>query len=64
MVIWRFEAIGTRWEIESADELPADSCGAVDAVIERFDREWSRFRPDSDVTRLAREGGMLAYRYL
>jgi thiamine biosynthesis lipoprotein len=60
MVIWRFEAIGTRWEIESVEELSADSRGAVDAVIERFDREWSRFRPDSDVTRLAREGGMLA----
>ncbi|MFF7293430.1 FAD:protein FMN transferase [Microbacterium sp. NPDC008134] len=62
MAIWRFEAIGTRWEIESADELSADSRAAVGAVIERFDREWSRFRPDSDVTRLAREGGMLASR--
>lgn len=62
MVIWRFEAIGTHWEIESDDGLSADSRAAVEAVIERFDREWSRFRPDSDVTRLAREGGMLASR--
>ncbi|MFJ4255095.1 FAD:protein FMN transferase [Microbacterium sp. NPDC090003] len=60
MVIWQFEAIGTRWEVESEGVLSADSRAAVDAVIERFDREWSRFRPDSDVTRLAREGGMLA----
>lgn len=60
MVIWRFEAIGTPWEIESTAELSTGSRAAVDAVIERFDREWSRFRPDSGVTRLAREGGMLA----
>lgn len=59
MVIWRFEAIGTHWEIESTAELSADSRAGVEAVIERFDREWSRFRTDSDVTRLAREGGML-----
>ena len=29
------------------------------AEIERFDRQWSRFRADSDVTRLSREGGLL-----
>lgn len=59
MVIWRFEAIGTRWEIETGDELSADSRAAVDAVIESFDRTWSRFRPDSAVTRLGREAGTL-----
>lgn len=59
MVIWRFEAIGTRWEIETATELSAPSRAAVGAVIDRFDREWSRFRDDSAVARLAREGGSM-----
>lgn len=59
MVIWRFDAIGTRWEIESASPLPAASRAAVDDVIAGFDRSWSRFRPDSDVSRLAAHGGAM-----
>lgn len=59
MAIWRFDAIGTVWEIESAHELDRDARDSVGAVIARFDREWSRFRADSDVTRLGREGGTL-----
>lgn len=62
MASWRFDAIGTRWEIETSTELARDERAAVDATIERFDREWSRFRADSDVTRLGREGGTLASR--
>lgn len=57
MVVWRFDAIGTRWEIESRAELSADSRAAVTVTIDRFDREWSRFRADSLVTRLGIEGG-------
>ncbi|WEK60352.1 MAG: FAD:protein FMN transferase [Candidatus Microbacterium colombiense] len=60
MAIWQFDAIGTRWEIESDAELTADTRRTVTAEIERFDREWSRFRSDSDVTRLGREGGTIA----
>lgn len=60
MVIWRFEAIGTRWEVETVAELPAQTRAAVDALIEDFDRTWSRFRDDSAVSRLARDGGELA----
>lgn len=60
MPVWRFEAIGTVWEIETAtavdDRLQAD----VARLIERFDRDWSRFRPDSLVSRLAAEGGRAA----
>lgn len=58
--VWRFEAIGTHWEIESAVVLPPPSRAAVTALIERFDREWSRFRADSLVTGLAREAGSIA----
>lgn len=60
MVIWRFEAIGTRWEVETVAELPAQTRAAVDALIEDFDCTWSRFRDDSAVSRLARDGGELA----
>ncbi|WP_223628389.1 FAD:protein FMN transferase [Microbacterium sp. EST19A] len=60
MASWRFDAIGTRWEIETSAELSVGDRAAVAAEIERFDREWSRFRADSDVTRLGREGGTLA----
>lgn len=62
MASWRFEAIGTHWEIETTEPLADAARRAVDAEIERFDREWSRFRPDSDVTRLGRVGGVLASR--
>jgi thiamine biosynthesis lipoprotein len=58
MPTWRFDAIGTHWEIESTEaELTDIDRAAVAAEIERFDREWSRFRADSDVSRLGREGG-------
>lgn len=60
MTTWRFDAIGTRWEIETDAEVGGRDRAAVTAEIERFDREWSRFRADSHVTRVGREGGMLA----
>lgn len=59
MAIWRFDAIGTTWEIETAHDLGADRREIVDAEIDRFDREWSRFRADSAVTRVGREGGSI-----
>lgn len=60
MTIWRFDAIGTRWEIETSHELGADDRARVGAEIERFDREWSRFREDSSVTRVGRDGGSIS----
>lgn len=60
MTIWRFEAIGTQWEIETETELPGSTRRAVDETVERFDREWSRFRSDSAVTRIGRDGGVLS----
>ncbi|MER7445731.1 FAD:protein FMN transferase [Microbacterium sp. NPDC097977] len=60
MAIWRFDAIGTRWEIETTDDLESDAKDGVAAEIERFDAEWSRFRADSAVTRVGREGGEIA----
>lgn len=52
-VAWRFEAIGTSWRIETAVPLGAATRAAVAKRIDRFDREWSRFRADSSVMALA-----------
>ena len=57
---WRFEAIGTRWEIETARPLQPGERAAITRLIDRFDREWSRFRSDSLVSQLAVAGGETA----
>ena len=54
---WRFEAIGTVWEIETAVPLAQDDRAAVSDAVAAFDAAWSRFRPDSLVSELARTGG-------
>jgi FAD:protein FMN transferase len=54
---WRFDAIGTVWEIETDAALGAAVRTEVTRLIAGFDAEWSRFRDDSVVSRLAREGG-------
>ena len=56
---WRFDAIGTSWEIVTRAPLDAGTRTAVTAAIERFDAAWSRFRADSVVTALARGGGSM-----
>ncbi|WP_214466567.1 FAD:protein FMN transferase [Microbacterium flavescens] len=53
---WRFDAIGTAWEVVTETPVGDELRGRVLALIERFDAEWSRFRPDSVVSRLA-DGG-------
>lgn len=52
-----FEAIGTRWAIDTPEPLPADVRVRVRARIDAFDRTWSRFRDDSLIARMAREPG-------
>jgi thiamine biosynthesis lipoprotein len=54
-----FDAIGTRWEIETDRPLSDDLRARISGRIDRFDATWSRFRPDSLVTRIAgtRHGG-------
>lgn len=56
MPVWCFDAIGTPWEVETEAPLPADLRSGVTETIERFDRDWSRFRSDSTVSSL-RHGG-------
>ncbi|KQQ10555.1 FAD:protein FMN transferase [Rathayibacter sp. Leaf296] len=55
--VWRFDAIGTVWRIDSGDALDAGVRARVDAVVDRYDRTWSRFRADSDASRLRTESG-------
>jgi thiamine biosynthesis lipoprotein len=57
MATWTFEAIGTRWEIDTAQPLDPEVQVAVLDVIERFDGAWSRFRADSAVTAMAEGSG-------
>jgi thiamine biosynthesis lipoprotein len=54
---WRFDAIGTSWRIDTRDPLPAPVVDAVAQRIDRFDRDWSRFRSDSLVRRIATTPG-------
>jgi thiamine biosynthesis lipoprotein len=56
-VAWSFDAIGTVWRVDTAEPLTGEVQQAVAARIERFDRDWSRFREDSLVSRIAREPG-------
>jgi thiamine biosynthesis lipoprotein len=57
---WIFDAIGTRWQIDTDREVPSALRQAIAARIDQFDRDYSRFREDSLVTRLASSAG--AYR--
>ena len=53
--LWRFEAIGTAWEIGTSRPLADAEREAVGEAIDDFDHTWSRFREDSLVTALAAE---------
>ena len=57
MHAWRFDAIGTRWEIETADPLDDGDRARVQSIIGSFDETWSRFRDDSVVSALRERGG-------
>lgn len=52
-----FEAIGTVWRIGTPAPLADSTLDRVRGVVDAYDRVWSRFRSDSVVARIAREGG-------
>ena len=52
-----FDAIGTRWQIDSADPLAPELARAIDDRVAAFDQTWSRFRSDSIVADIARTAG-------
>ena len=61
--VFAFEAIGTHWEIDTHEPIPDDVREEIRALVEEFDRTWSRFRVDSLVTRIARaeQGGRFVF---
>jgi len=57
--VFDFEAIGTTWRIEIYDEngAPEGMLSKIQERIGAFDKNYSRFRGDSLVSQMAREGG-------
>lgn len=53
----RFAAIGTHWQIDTPAPLSEEVATAIHARIDRYDRDWSRFRDDSLVASIARQPG-------
>lgn len=47
---WRFDAIGTRWEVVTAEPVAEELRREVQETIDGFDATWSRFRADSLVS--------------
>lgn len=54
---WVFESLGTRWEVDAS--LDDRGRASVAALLEDYDRTWSRFRADAEVAELARSGGAI-----
>lgn len=54
---WTFDALGTPWRIDTERPLPDALRASVTARIAHFDADWSRYRDDSLVARIAREPG-------
>lgn len=54
---FRFDGIGTRWEISTPRPLDTSVRARLLAFVERYDADWSRFRPDSTVGAMARQPG-------
>jgi thiamine biosynthesis lipoprotein len=58
---FKFEAIGTSWQIDIADELSKEQQESIlkkiKDRIDTFDRDYSRFRKDSLVTKMSQEAG-------
>lgn len=52
-----FEAIGTRWQIDTTEPLTDSQVAAVKVLIDDYDRAFSRFRPDSVVTQMTHQAG-------
>jgi thiamine biosynthesis lipoprotein len=63
MFRFTFDAIGTAWEIETPSPLEMSARRRILERIEQFDVTYSRFRPDSLVSRIAstRDGGCFTF---
>lgn len=54
---WQFEAIGTRWSIETPRPLSDGDKNDIDNIIALFDKTYSRFRDDSLVSQIEKTAG-------
>ena len=54
-----FEAIGTWWDVSVPSGIAATLETDIRSLLAAFDQKWSRFRPDSEVTRFSHEPGIL-----
>lgn len=55
----QFDGIGTLWTIDTPEPLALSVEARIQAAVGEFDYLWSRFRADSLVTALGREGGTI-----
>jgi FAD:protein FMN transferase len=51
--VFAFDALGTRWEIETREPIGRELQARILTRVDRFDAAYSRFRPDSLVSRIA-----------
>ncbi|MDB5167822.1 MAG: FAD:protein transferase [Candidatus Saccharibacteria bacterium] len=56
-----FDAIGTKWQIETAEALSRPIVNDIHAIIESYDKTYSRFRHDSTVTQMTKTAGTYAF---
>lgn len=58
---WRFEALGTSWEIATVSQLTDGIRAKVDRAVSDFDATYSRFRADSLIRRMAEASGVYSF---
>lgn len=56
---FRFEGIGTQWEISTPDRLAPAIRSELLEIVAEYDKTWSRFRQDSLVSILSRGPGII-----
>lgn len=56
-----FDAIGTSWQIESLETLGDALLSDIKECIEKYDKTYSRFRPDSLVSAVAKKAGTFTF---
>jgi FAD:protein FMN transferase len=54
---WEWRATGTTWRIHHGGGVTGALAAAVARAVERDEARWSRFRPDSEVSRINAAGG-------
>ncbi len=54
---WEFSATGTRWRLYHAGGLGEAQAKTIAAAVERDEARWSRFRADSEISRVNRAAG-------